>query len=124
MFNRIGYMLQDDLKSDATKAVKEVAIFFGILLCALILWCIIYFIYNISTYTLKKSHGTKKHFGYDYSVYSSISPISLSCGVLLTYVIFSSWFGQYINVAITPTVVILCILSAGQFILNRIYLNT
>lgn len=97
ILEHVGYLLQSEYNRDSVDTIKGVAIFLGVILCALIAWCVIYFLYNLSTYTFKRCQGSKAHFGYVYSVYSSASPIALSIGIIILNVIFSSWFGAILT---------------------------
>lgn len=119
----VAYMLKNEFSRNASDSIKGVCVFLGVVLCALIVWCICYYLYNITTYTLKSGQTTKFHFGYVYSVYSSVPPIFLSIGIIILNILFSSWFSNYVDVTISPTSIIICILSIGQFIINRIYLT-
>ena len=123
ILEHVGYLLQSEYSRNAIDSINGVAIFIGILICALIAWCVIYFLYNLSTYTFRSGQSTKVHFGYVYSVYSSASCIALSIGIIIFNIVFSSWFGHYVDVSISPTSIIIFILSVGQFVLNRIYLS-
>ena len=123
ILEHVGYLLQSEYSRNAIDSINGVEIFIGILICALIAWCVIYFLYNLSTYTFRSGQSTKVHFGYVYSVYSSASCIALSIGIIIFNIVFSSWFGHYVDVSISPTSIIIFILSVGQFVLNRIYLS-
>lgn len=109
ILEHVGYLLQSEYSRNAIDSINGVAIFIGILICALIAWCVIYFLYNLSTYTFRSGQSTKVHFGYVYSVYSSASCIALSLGIIIFNIVFSSWFGHYVDVSISPTSIIIFI---------------
>ena len=123
IFDHIAILLNSEYNRNSRDSIYGLNIFFGVILCVLIAWCILYFLYNISTYTIKSGKNNKIHFGFVYSVYSSVPSVVLSIGIIILNIVYSSWFGSYVSVSFSPTSIIVCILSVVQFMVNRIYLS-